>query len=133
MKELFFVLLVFPLTVQAEVFKCTVSESNIVYQANPCAGAVKEQKIEIKQRSAEEEAAAVSNLKEWEAKYAVEEAAKKEALKSEQKEMLRRAELEVARNKMLWRKMNKQLRQTGRRVYRKNAYRRNRLGTVPYP
>ena len=132
MKGLFFVLLVFPLTVQAEVFKCTVSESNIVYQAHPCYGAVKEQKIEIKPRSAEEEAAAVSNLKAWEANYAVEEAAKKEALKSEQKEMLRRAELEAARNKMLWRNMNKRSRQTDRRVYRKNSYRK-RMGTVRYP
>ena len=133
MKGLFFLLLALPLHVHAEVFKCTISESNIVYQANPCPDAVKEQKIEIKQRSAEEEAAAVSNVKEWEANYAVEEAAKKEALKAWQKEMLRRAELEVAHNKMLLRKMNKRSHQTGMRVYRKNAYRRNRLGTVPYP
>lgn len=131
MKGLFFILLVLPLTVHAEVFKCTISEFNIVYQAYPCAGAVKEKKIEIKQRNAEEEAAAVSNLKAWEANYAVEQDAKKEALKSEQREMLRRAEVETAQKKMLWRNMNKRPHKTGRRVHRKNAY-RNRLGTVPY-
>jgi hypothetical protein len=122
------ILLTLALPVHAEVFKCTTSEFNIVYQAQPCAGAVNGQKIEIKQRSAEEEAAAVSNLKAWEASYAAEQATKKEALKAEQKDMLRRAEVEIAQRKMLWRNMVTRSRKTGRRGSWKNA---NRI-RLPY-
>jgi len=99
MKALLLVLLTLALPVQAEIFKCKISEFKTVYQAKPCgAGTVKNQKIELKQRSAKEEAAAVTRLKEWEASYAAKQAAEKEALKAEQEEALRRAEIKAAQD-----------------------------------
>ena len=91
MKALWLVLLTLAPSVHAEVFKCTVSEFTIVYQATPCKSAVAEQKIAIKPRTAEEEAAAAANLKAWDAKYAAEQqAAEKAALKAKQNKMPRR-------------------------------------------
>lgn len=95
MKALLVVLLTLAPPVYAEVFKCKVSDFKVVYQAVPCVGAIEGQKIEIRQRSAEEEAAAVSRLKEWETGYAAEQAAKKDALKAKQEEMRRQAEIEA--------------------------------------
>lgn len=124
MRALLVVLLTLATPVHAEVFKCTISEFNIIYQAQPCAGAINEQKIEIKQRSAEEEAAAASNLKAWEGKYAAEQAAKKEALKAEQKEMLRRDKIELTQKRIMLRQnMIKRPRKIGRRVH----FRREKL------
>jgi hypothetical protein len=99
MKALLLVLLTLAPPIQAEVFKCTISEFNIVYQATPCAGAVAEQKIEIKPRTAEEEAAAAASLKAWDAKYAAEQAAEDKALKARQNKMPR----ELMQRRMPWR------------------------------
>jgi hypothetical protein len=88
MKALLLVLLSLAPPVQAEVFKCTISNFNIVYQATPCTDAA-EQKIEIKPRTAEEEAAATASLKAWDAKYATEQAAEDKALKAKKNKMPR--------------------------------------------
>ena len=99
MKALLLVLLTLAPPIQAEVFKCTISKFNIVYQATPCAGAVAGQKIEIKPRTAEEEAAAAASLKAWDAKYAAEQAAENKALKAKQNKMPR----ELMQRRMPWR------------------------------
>ena len=81
MKALLLVLLSLTLPVQAEIFKCKISEFKTVYQTKPCVGAVNNQKIEIKQRNAEAEAAAVTRLKEWEASHAAKQATEKKSVK----------------------------------------------------
>ncbi len=98
MKALLPVLLTLALPVQAEIFKCKISEFKTVYQTKPCVGAVNAKKIEIKPRSAEAEAAAVTRLKEWEASNALKQAAEKEALKAEQEEALRQAEIKATQD-----------------------------------
>ena len=117
MKALLLVLLTLAPPLQAEVFKCTISKFNIVYQATPCAGAVDEQKIEIKPRSAEEEAAAAASLKAWDAKYAAEQAAENKALKAKQNKMWRKVEVVVVERRMPRRNMYYRPRKTGRRVF----------------
>ncbi len=47
---------------QAEVFKCKVGENKIIYQPAPCSNDTESTAIEIKQRSAEKEAAAIAAL-----------------------------------------------------------------------
>ena len=110
MKALLLALLTLTLPVHAEVFKCTISQFNIVYQATPCVGAVDERKIEIKPRSAEEEAAVAVNLKAWEAKYAAEQAAEKKALKTKP----RKVEVAVVQRRMPRRNTYHRLRKIGR-------------------
>jgi len=46
---------------QAEVFKCKVGENKIIYQPAPCSNDTESTAIEIKQRSAEKEAAVLTD------------------------------------------------------------------------
>lgn len=79
----------------AEVFKCKIGESKTVYQPAPCAG-TEVTTIEIKRRSAEKEAKAANELKQWQAKYETAEAADKAAMKAEHEQRLREAEVSAA-------------------------------------
>lgn len=61
----------------AEIFKCADPVTKRVkYQPKPCEGAAIEKPIEIKNRSAEEEARAARDRAVWEARYAAEQAEK---------------------------------------------------------
>ena len=117
MKALLLVLLTLAPPVYAEVFKCTVSEFNIVYQATPCTGAVAEQKIAIKPRTAEEEAAAAASLKAWGAKYAAQQAAEDKALKAKKSKMPR----EAVQRRMPRRNLYYRPRRIGRRGFFKRS------------
>ena len=116
MKALLLVLLTLAPPLQAEVFKCTISKFNIVYQATPCADAGAEQKIDIKPRSAEAEAAAAAGLKAWEADYAKAQAAEKKTLKVKQDKLPRKIIVEVVQRSMPRRNMTHRRFGIGRRV-----------------
>ncbi|MEF3074988.1 hypothetical protein V2P20_08110 [Methylobacter sp. Wu1] len=82
---------------QADVFKCTDPQTKgALYQAKPCAGAAVEQRIEMKNRSAAEEAAAAERLRNWQARKAEEEALKEEIAKERWEAHLKAAEVEAA-------------------------------------
>jgi hypothetical protein len=98
------------------VFKCTISKFNIVYQATPCADAGAEQKIDIKPRSAEAEAAAAAGLKAWETDYAKAQAAEKKALKAKQDKLPRQIIVEVVQRRMPRRNLYHRRLGIGRRV-----------------
>jgi putative ribosome biogenesis GTPase RsgA len=72
-----------PLTVNTGVFKCKISESQIVYQSHPCTKCTSD-KVEIKQRSAEKEKEEVAKLNTWKGNYALKEAAEKEITRANQ-------------------------------------------------
>jgi hypothetical protein len=72
-----------PLTVNAGVFKCKISESQIVYQSHPCTKGTSD-KVEIKQRSTEKEKEEVAKLNTWKGNYALKEAAEKEITRANQ-------------------------------------------------
>lgn len=79
MKSIFIIITAMIISMQAhaEIFKCADPVTKRVkYQPKPCEGAVVEQSIEIKKRSADEEARAARERAEWEARYEAEEAEK---------------------------------------------------------
>lgn len=80
----------------AEVFKCKTADAKTVYQPTPCTDAAVVTPIEIKKRSAEQEAAAAEALKHWQDKHDTEEAAKIAARKAAHEEKLREAEVSAA-------------------------------------
>lgn len=88
-----------PLTVNAGVFKCKISESQIVYQSHPCTKSI-DNEVEIKQRSAEKEKEEVAKLQTWKGNYALMEAAEKEVIRAnrekEHEYKLRMAEVDAA-------------------------------------
>jgi hypothetical protein len=83
--------------VQSEVFKCKLGESKTTYQSTPCANADVKQ-IDIKRRSAEKEAKAIEELKQWQAKYDAAQAAEKAAMQAERERLLREAEVTAQQN-----------------------------------
>lgn len=82
---------------QADVFKCTDPQTKrALYQAKPCVGAAVERRIEMKNRSVAEEAAAAERLRNWQARKAEEEALKEEIAKERWEAHLKAAEVEAA-------------------------------------
>jgi hypothetical protein len=82
---------------QADVFKCIDPQTKQTqYQAKPCAGAAVEQRVEMKSRSAAEEAAAAERLRNWQARKAEEEALKEEIAKERWEAHLKAAGVEAA-------------------------------------
>jgi hypothetical protein len=82
---------------EADVFKCTDPQTKrALYQAKPCVAAAVEQRIEMKNRSAAEEAAAAERLRNWQARKAEEEALKEEIAKERWEAHLKAAEVEAA-------------------------------------
>jgi|GEM_PF-1687646 len=98
MKALLILLLAsLPLTAQADIFKCTdLQTKRTRYQPKPCASTVAEQRIEVKRRSAEEEAAAAERLRDWRARQAEEDVLKEKIAKEKREAWLRAAEIDAA-------------------------------------
>ncbi len=82
---------------KADIFKCTDPQTKrALYQAKPCVGVAVEQRIEMKNRSAEEEAAADERLRNWQVRKAEEEALKEEIARERWEAHLKAAEVEAA-------------------------------------
>jgi hypothetical protein len=95
MKSIFIITaMLISIPAHAEIFKCANPVTKRVkYQPTPCEGAVIEQSIEIKKRSADEEARAARARDEWEARYEAEEAEKAARRQAEYELRLREAEV----------------------------------------
>ncbi|MDP1771838.1 MAG: DUF4124 domain-containing protein [Methylobacter sp.] len=83
------------LPTHAEVFKCKGDGSKVSYQPAPCSDADDVRKIEIKQRSPEEEKQAEANLKAWQANHDAKELAEYKARQEEESRKLRISEVDA--------------------------------------
>jgi hypothetical protein len=102
MKAFALVLLLLSLPTHAEVFKCSdPATKKTIYQKNPCAGAIVEKQIEVKHRSAKEEAAAAERLRNWKVRQGEEEALKIKIAREQWDTQLRAAEVDAARRSVI--------------------------------
>jgi Domain of unknown function (DUF4124) len=95
---IFFLLAVFSLSVNAEVFKCKNAAGKTIYQSQPCASeATTQAVIKMRKTTPEEAEAAKAKLNAWQEQQANEEAIKKEEYKERQAELESQERLQLER------------------------------------
>ncbi len=93
---IFILFLTLPFSSNAEVFKCKSTKGELIYQSGPCAKTVvPEGKLDIKDRTSEEQGAAKAKLKAEEQEQAAYEAAKADEAIKRQKEFKEQQELQL--------------------------------------
>lgn len=99
---IFIALLVFSLSIHAEVFKCKDATGKTIYQPNPCSsGSMPQGVIKVKEMTPQEVEDSKARLQTWQKEQAANDAAKKEAEKQQQAELEKQESLELQRRSVI--------------------------------
>ncbi|NOS73287.1 MAG: DUF4124 domain-containing protein [Methyloglobulus sp.] len=99
---IFIALLVFSLSIHAEVFKCKDASGKTIYQSNPCSsGSMPQGVIKVKEMTPQEVEDSKARLQVWQKEQAANDAAKKEAEKQQQAELEKQESLELQRRSVI--------------------------------